>query len=164
MERLTIRNSDGSVSQPMDLRWGDALKRLAAYEDTGLEPEEVAKCRDYREYVRRRFPNLQHIDVLSKADADGRLVVLPCKIGAPCFRIYNCHCGDFYREERCKKKEEAKLVDVVEYPYPYANMVYCKRIVESKFSLKDIANFGKTVFLTREEAEAAVEREVRTSK
>lgn len=43
MNRLTIRNSDGSVSQPMDLRWADALEKLAAYEDTGLAPEEVAE-------------------------------------------------------------------------------------------------------------------------
>lgn len=41
MERLTIRNRDGSVSQPMDLRWADALEKLADYEDTGLEPGEI---------------------------------------------------------------------------------------------------------------------------
>lgn len=41
MERLTIRNSDGSVSQPTDLKWSEALEKLAAYEDTGVEPEEV---------------------------------------------------------------------------------------------------------------------------
>ena len=41
MKRLTIRNSDGSVSQPTDLRWDKALEKLAAYEDTGLSPEEV---------------------------------------------------------------------------------------------------------------------------
>jgi len=33
MNRLTIRNSDGSVSQLMDLRWADALEKLAHYED-----------------------------------------------------------------------------------------------------------------------------------
>ena len=33
MERLTIRNSDGTVSQPTNLRWADALDRLAYYED-----------------------------------------------------------------------------------------------------------------------------------
>lgn len=30
MERLTIRNSDGSVSQPTGLNWAAALERLAA--------------------------------------------------------------------------------------------------------------------------------------
>ena len=41
MDRLTIRNRDGSVSQPTDLRWVEALEKLAAYEDTGLSPEEI---------------------------------------------------------------------------------------------------------------------------
>lgn len=41
MNRLTIRNSDGSVSQPMKLNWSEALERLAEYEDTGLTPDEV---------------------------------------------------------------------------------------------------------------------------
>ena len=45
MERLTIRNSDGSVSQPMNLRWADALRKLADYEDTGLTPEEVMRAK-----------------------------------------------------------------------------------------------------------------------
>jgi hypothetical protein len=38
----------------------DCFDRLAAYEDTGLSPEEVAE--------------------LAKAKEDGRLVVLPCKV------------------------------------------------------------------------------------
>ena len=41
MHRLTIRNSDGSVSQPMVLNWDAVLNRLAAYEDTGVMPEEI---------------------------------------------------------------------------------------------------------------------------
>lgn len=43
MNRLTIRNSDGSVSQPTDLRWDIALERLAAYEETGLTPEQIRR-------------------------------------------------------------------------------------------------------------------------
>ena len=41
MKRLTIRNSDGSVSQPVDMKWSEALERLAAYEDMELEPEQL---------------------------------------------------------------------------------------------------------------------------
>lgn len=33
MKRLTIRNSDGSVSQPTNLDWSEALYKLASYED-----------------------------------------------------------------------------------------------------------------------------------
>ena len=42
-DRLTIRNGDGSVSQPLDLKWAEALEKLADYEDSGLTPEEVGK-------------------------------------------------------------------------------------------------------------------------
>ena len=42
----------------------DAANRLAAYEDTGLEPENMAHWMDY-----------------FRAECEGRLVVLPCKVG-----------------------------------------------------------------------------------
>ena len=43
MKRLTIRNSDGSVSQPTDTTFEKAMYRLAAYEDTGFDPEELSE-------------------------------------------------------------------------------------------------------------------------
>ena len=43
MKRMTIRNSDWTVSQPTNLNWENVLYRLAAYEDTGLEPEQVTR-------------------------------------------------------------------------------------------------------------------------
>lgn len=69
MERLTIRNSDGSVSQPMDLRWADALNRLAAYEDTGLEPREISAAMKDGTYAQFQEWNRAHYE--------GRLLVLP---------------------------------------------------------------------------------------
>lgn len=45
MKRLTIRNSDGSVSQPTDTSFEKAMYRLAEYEDTGLTPEEIKGTR-----------------------------------------------------------------------------------------------------------------------
>lgn len=47
MKRLTIRNSDGSVSQPMDLKWAKALEKLADYEDTGLRPRDVVEIKEF---------------------------------------------------------------------------------------------------------------------
>lgn len=41
MKRLTIRNSDGSVSQPTDTTVEAVFYRLATYEDTGLTPQEI---------------------------------------------------------------------------------------------------------------------------
>ena len=64
MKRMTIRNSDWTVSQPTNLNWENVLYRLSAYEDTGLEPENMAHWMDY-----------------FRAECEGRLVVLPCKVG-----------------------------------------------------------------------------------
>ena len=33
VDRLTIRNSDGSISQPTNTRWADVFVKLAGYED-----------------------------------------------------------------------------------------------------------------------------------
>ena len=83
MERLTIRNSDGSVSQPTGLNWADALERLAAYEDTGLEPCEVnEKYATIMEFNKLRLKiSLERLCKILQAETEGRRVVLPCKIG-----------------------------------------------------------------------------------
>ena len=47
MERMTIRNSDGTVSQPTNTSVEQLFYRLAAYEDTGLSPEAVRVLRDF---------------------------------------------------------------------------------------------------------------------
>ena len=48
MKRLTIRNSDGTVSQPYGANVEDIFYRLAEYEDTGLEPEEIVAAANRR--------------------------------------------------------------------------------------------------------------------
>jgi hypothetical protein len=78
------------------------------------------------------------------AERDGRLVVLPCKVGTRVWVIgQNCDlCRDMYAEEPC-------LFGSCEY----------KEVFESVFGYGMIDNFGKTVFLTRAEAEAALKGE-----
>ena len=51
-ERLTMRNSDGSVSQYARLNWADVLYKLAAYEDCGLSPKEVQEMVDKNKEVK----------------------------------------------------------------------------------------------------------------
>ena len=71
---------------------------------------------------------------LAKADKEGRLVVLPCKVGDTVWRI--------------KWTFET---------YPDDSELY---IEPDAFLLQDVFNISKTVFLTREEAEKALaERE-----
>ena len=69
----------------------DAANRLAAYEDTGLEPEEIKvheavkynagyyhgdedRCR----WIEKELGPIDHLRDLLQAEQDGRLVVLPC--------------------------------------------------------------------------------------
>lgn len=83
---------------------------------------------------------LEQLQELAKAKAEGRLVVLPCMVGTRVWVIgQNCDmCRDMYAEEPC-------LFGDCEY----------KGVFESIFSIGMTDKFGKTVFLTREEAERA---------
>ena len=81
------------------------------------------------------------IKEIIKAKADGRLVVLPCKVGTRVWVIgQDCDlCHDMYTEEPC-------LFGDCEY----------RKVIESVFLPGMTDEFGKTVFLTREEAEKAM--------
>ena len=89
MKRMTIRNSDWTVSQPTNLNWENVLYRLAAYEDSGLEPKDIISAVDMAKIAcalhelnaYKDLGPIDHIRDLIKAEQDGRLVVLPCKVG-----------------------------------------------------------------------------------
>ena len=81
MERLTkIYPSGGwGITGELD----DAILRLAAYEDTGLEPEEIVKIREdiengYMKSTARRYGvPVDRLRELAEADREGRCVVQP---------------------------------------------------------------------------------------
>lgn len=90
MERLTYRLND-QFDNPTDsiilkpyLRYEDPETRkkilncLAAYEDTGLEPEEIRYLGDLREMKREIIFGVtaERLKELAEADKEGRLVVL----------------------------------------------------------------------------------------
>ena len=62
------------------------MNRLAAYEDSGLEPEEIADfMKRWEQAVEiggmlKKY-GIDHIWDIIRAEKDGRLVVLPCKVG-----------------------------------------------------------------------------------
>ena len=94
MERLTYRLND-QCDNPTDsiilkpyLRYEDSetrkkiLNRLAAYEDTGLEPEQVMELKSFTQGgVHKVDDGWKHVQELLQAEQDGRLEVLPCKVG-----------------------------------------------------------------------------------
>ena len=84
MERLTYRDKDGF---PMMKKRGGCkqggVDRLAAYEDTGLTPEEIDMDREAAEQLRQLCQgcDLDRLEELAEADKDGRLFILPLEPG-----------------------------------------------------------------------------------
>lgn len=156
MERVTYWNDDlGCWSY--HCASGDAAKRLAAYEDTGLTPEEIIElCTDDVVAVAKLFRrmikdgSIDRIEQLVQADDDGRLVVLPCKVGESFWQIEKdrkpCRFGYVYDECDCIGCEDpcdSEEVLVV-------RQKRCNTIAEV------VKMAGKTIYLTKEEAEAAL--------
>lgn len=115
MERLAVRTETGAALKMNDVYESEAAARkdlmqrylvaveyLAAYEDTGLKPEEVKEMEADWVVVKtllaeyQALGSIDHIQELVQAEKDGRLVILPppAKYGEPqpeCF--YNDGSG-----------------------------------------------------------------------
>ena len=92
MERLTFLNGDdvpcvtddNCMEEQSGHYCGPAIDRFAAYEDTGLTPAEVLSM--YGEWnammsVLNSIGGYERLRELAEADKEGRMVVLPCKVG-----------------------------------------------------------------------------------
>ena len=108
---------------------------LAAYEDTGLEPNVCADYKAFEDEAISKGVPFKRIVELMEADKDGRLVALPCKVGDTVYLIVTKRAGIYAPEFRFIKKSKLTFLNM-------------ERILQ---------DFGKTVFLTREEAEKALE-------
>lgn len=163
MERLTYRDKDGF---PMMKKRGgfkqEGVERLAAYEDTGLTPKETKRMSnilldvgiDYNcswEYVKNWLLDAR-LRELSEADKDGRLVALPCKVGDTVWVTRNPWTGKLL-----KKPLDAYVNGMKMYSHGlYVNLLFDTRKINGTRDY-EINHIGKTVFLTREEAEKALE-------
>ena len=128
----------------------DFVDRLAAYEDTGLTPEEVLP-KDKADEIALKLMRLADFESLcsydrlrelAEADKDGRLVVLPCKVGDTVWRIVRDGEPHITRDE-------------VRDMYFADDMTLCVELVGGRVTFTE--KFGKTVFLTRAEAERALQ-------
>lgn len=146
MERLTEKHylgtdhymkCSGNCNVDMDCidcpSFDRLVERLAAYEDTHMMPSDVTSMRMDMAIIAALFNgvDVDRMKELAEADKDGRLVVLPCKVGTATYYIH--------------------------YPiavYPDESEPEIKRGI---FTLCDLDRVGHSVFLTREEAEKALE-------
>ncbi len=141
MERLTFDGNFCDIAQCRELpcKYGDTCtqkqvwERLARYEDTRLTPAEVHSM--YGEWnammsVLNSIGSYDRLRELAEADRAGRVVVLPCKVGDTIYRLQ-------YIEQTPGR--------------------FTVGVVPIKFELIWLEKFGETVFLSREEAEKALQ-------
>ena len=133
--------------------------RLAAYEDTGLEPEEIERILDsYGRGMTLRTENAQRLEIikeipidrlyeLAQAEKEGRLVVLPCKVGDTVYIIHN----------RAIRKTTVESIHQWSSGHWKLSVHTDKKYIHWTGYEVHFESFGKTVFLTREAAEAALE-------
>lgn len=161
MERLTKYLASGAATYdyPVDCCSGvdcndrvaksayrqTCVERLAAYEDTGLTPEEIKKIGMETEagcvkaIAWTYGVDINRIRELAEADKDGCVIIVPCKVGDT---VYFALLG---------KIIEKQVFSIV--AFSNSTRIYCGGTSEY-FRPEDI---GKTFFLTSEEAEKALE-------
>lgn len=128
---------------------------LQEYLDTGLTPEEIDMDHEAAEQLRQLCQgcDLDRLEKLAEADRDGRLVVLPCKVGDT---LWVTGRDNVPREMDL----EAPDIRAVCTDEDNLCMSTCNRKPDGFCAYRlrnDGADIGKTVFLTREEAEKALE-------
>lgn len=143
MERLTFLNgdeipcvrNDQCFEEQSEHYCGPAIDRLAAYEDTGLMPEEITAMRHTLEEYHRTA------DPLLSAKAQGRVVVLPCKVGDGLWTFCSHPVEQVY---------SFTVTDI-------STLNGRIMLNTSRCGVIDARDVGKTVFFTREDAEKALE-------
>lgn len=98
--------------------------------------KEIPTLVDNAEYWLKVYFKLKDYEDLEE---QGRLIKLPCKVGDTVYNIY------WWNDVQEKVEVEGKT---------YYRTIREHKVSESTFDYSDIKDIGKTVFLTREEAEA----------
>ncbi len=164
MERLTKRDTDGQAMmdcQKCKADWTGKYGKpmadctalycrnrlmdcLAAYEDTGLTPGEIKSMQEGHFSgleMAKLYSALMELKKYQEADRDGRLVVLPCKVGDGLWTF----C--------CYPIEQVYSFTVTDISTLNGRTM----LNTSRCGVIDARDVGKTVFLTREEAKKALE-------
>lgn len=131
---------------------------LRAYKATGLTPErcaEFARADAEGRYIVMRDAEQEgvaRLRELAEADKDGRVVVLPCKVGDTVWVTSNPWTGKLL-----KKPLDAYVNGMKMYSHGlYVNLLFDTRKINGTRDY-EINHIGKTVFITREQAKKALE-------
>ena len=162
MERLTNKCEADAQREEYERRLANGYPRnipeerflrLAAYEDIGLTPEEIKApfTEDTMINLAARALGVEpsRLRELAEADKDGRVVVLPCKVGDTVWivgavrKLYSAKVRTFF----CGHTSAVRGGDDDGH-------IHMIRTTECDIPMQ---KFGKTVFLSREEAEKALQ-------
>nr|DAP94268.1 MAG TPA: hypothetical protein [Caudoviricetes sp.] len=156
MERLTDKREADARQEGYERRLANGYPRnipeerflrLAAYEDTGLSPQACAEAREAGKVLSSCDISFGRLTELLTADRDGRLVVPPCKVGDRLYEVTGRKTISVYKVKAIRVELFGLFIewDIVE------------GFVWQSLSGINAGEIGKTVFLTREEAEKALE-------
>lgn len=157
MERLTIPDvrvdehttqrafidAEAVREHAMEFYW-----RLKAYEDTSLSPEDCAEYKKFEDEIIASGKTFGRLIELLNADKDGRVVVLPCKVGDTAYYLNGKFIIDF---------------EVIGYmvdergAWSFMGEHYEEKAEKTYYCDPETEKIGKKVFLTRKEAEKALQ-------
>lgn len=163
MERLTFEGNFCDIAQCRELpcpyngacSQRKVWERLKAYEDSGLDPEEVLP-KDKADEIALKLMRLADLESLcnytrlrelAEADKDGRLAVLPCKAGDTVYEVTSRKTISEYRVKAIR----------VELFCTFIEWDIIAGFVDKSIFGVPVNEIGKSVFLTREEAAKALE-------
>ena len=121
-------------------------------------------CGAYSRYEITKDIPLDRLEAICAAERDGRCVVLPCKVGDMVYKIsYDCTNRIRYNpfdENGCSTAEICLNCDT--YPCDIHKTVIPVTAESKDWMWENKAAFGKTIFLTRAEAEKALGKEAQS--
>nr|DAH39674.1 MAG TPA: hypothetical protein [Caudoviricetes sp.] len=131
----TMIDAEAVREHAMDFYW-----RLKAYEETGLSPQACAEAREAGKVLSSCDISFRRLAELLTADKAGRLVVQPCKVGDTLFRVF---AGEILEHKVRNMRYLA-----IQGRWDIDTTPFCSYVESS---------IGKTIFLTHEQAERALE-------
>jgi len=138
MERLTYVTESGEILfKPEDFP-----------EDEGMTIRQLAEDERWKalDQIAEKLANME------QKEEQGILVRLPCKVGDTVYTLsYRYECKNDYD---CKVSQKYKCEGNI--PCEYEKKIHY--VKKAQFCLTMLESLGKTVFLTREEAEKALEK------
>jgi hypothetical protein len=125
----------------MERLTNDTLKNAISVYETTIKACEEDEDEDYCPILDKATVSfLKELQEYRNLEEQGLLLRLPCKVGTKVYYVQKClarsckNCMGFTRVNNCYTE-------------------YKSRIFEQEFSLRHLKAFGKTVFLTKAEAE-----------